>query len=1506
MSQGTIKSYNRQRGFGFIQRESEPDLFFHFSGLAPGYIPQAHELVEFDVSEGRKGPQAVNISRVMDGTSALSETRDGRSQADDLDVATLEREATGHRVALEELLDAANVPTTEAVARRFRWVESVPVDEARTAAADLLLTEAALARDPGVAAPHGERLALLMFAVWRDELVQRLEDREAQYFFDQVARVWEVSRARNQLSDQQYSPKYLYDSAFTFLNTLSPRGLAEDNYLQKAIVDVFIAVLRETSDPDTQRRMLESAYAELRVMAGRVRDRLRQFEDEMVGAQDFLRTLAEGVAAHILATQPPPSAWSWPFDRDEFDAILGSGDSRRMASFLSRYAADLRNVLAGRIGVDVNVTRLEPPDVTIYARAGVGSGKSRQEDREFVEIKRLIDQERYSDALARLMSFSRQVVGHNVLFAMDWRAYALARSGGGRDRLEARKLWRELLFERRYTNARAAWNFACLTTESDPIEACTALYRSLTFPKAAYDNLLGLLPMAAAGALPREVDGASVYGRLPSPEAVLLAFVDTHSKPASSNLDRSSIEQDLLRLSKNLEKPLTAEREAHWIHFDVEPPALSEMANWFLDHELPLAGAFWAQCFRNTDFRRGTHPLTHQFLSAMYEHLGDRPALLRARKSEVDALARFERLYPQQDARLREVLPLALRDALELQQWREWDALFRLAEARRLVPHQELEALHREATAKQSPAATTVDIRPAVDPATELRAEVLTLQNIMVSVDTAEAFRDRLTDGLIRVEDLLRATSWPRAETAASLIAKFRGIVRDWLAAGSEQAKEPVAKESNAVSQQFSDVLREMGTPAEETLQQLAYRFTRLSHNFMRDTRLVPTPTAMLVGGVDRSASESLIAIQLKNETGVVLKNLSATLELIASGARVVQFDPRIVQLEPGRSVVVSFPFSSTMHESWPVKMRFHIAYAAEGLGELRSETRTMELRERSFEPPGGTVDDSFIFERSLETNEIADHFVGREAEQHEVLQQLGTGTQNRVFYLEGIRSVGKTSFIHSLIHEFNRIDTAKSNVLPVPIYLQRLEGVDKATVFMQQIGFQAAQFVRRTASIDVNMPDVASTGADVNRVFNEVMNVLEAAVPQKRVLLLIDEFQVLYKEAEHSDDRRNFEALLNLMRAEAVPSGRVLFFFTGQEHVDELVQRGNRLHGAGPKLRRLPIDFLEPPATRKILEKGFSQQGVKVLEESHERVYEWTAGHPDLIQLMGALFVARLNKERRLFVTPVDVDRAAGEAVSSSNALRLWYPPAGTVESGVEKDLRRFMEGLARYCDGRDVLALTMSELRAAVPKELEVHASSLVTLALNRKFLVARSGVYAFKCRLLHAWIMSQIHDIARKEALSGKVAVFVDVENISHRDHRGAAQSIRAYAARFGELSEYCLAFGKAGSIALHEFGREGFGVYNPPGAVENKREIVDKELQSRAMRLLHSKDDISTFIIVSGDRDFMVLIRDIWDRRKKAVVVAPRGSHFPGYVKLAQEMPSDKFEFQFLENVIGIQG
>ena len=60
MNNGTVKWFNAEKGFGFIEREDGDDVFVHFSGIATdGY--KTLEEVEFDITEGQRGEQATNV-----------------------------------------------------------------------------------------------------------------------------------------------------------------------------------------------------------------------------------------------------------------------------------------------------------------------------------------------------------------------------------------------------------------------------------------------------------------------------------------------------------------------------------------------------------------------------------------------------------------------------------------------------------------------------------------------------------------------------------------------------------------------------------------------------------------------------------------------------------------------------------------------------------------------------------------------------------------------------------------------------------------------------------------------------------------------------------------------------------------------------------------------------------------------------------------------------------------------------------------------------------------------------------------------------------------------------------------------------------------------------------------------------------------------------------------------------------------------------------------------------
>ncbi len=79
---GRVKWFDAQKGYGFIERENEPDVFIHYSAIQMEGFRTLEDgaQVEFEITEGEKGPAAANVVRVG-GAAEEAPVEDDESEA---------------------------------------------------------------------------------------------------------------------------------------------------------------------------------------------------------------------------------------------------------------------------------------------------------------------------------------------------------------------------------------------------------------------------------------------------------------------------------------------------------------------------------------------------------------------------------------------------------------------------------------------------------------------------------------------------------------------------------------------------------------------------------------------------------------------------------------------------------------------------------------------------------------------------------------------------------------------------------------------------------------------------------------------------------------------------------------------------------------------------------------------------------------------------------------------------------------------------------------------------------------------------------------------------------------------------------------------------------------------------------------------------------------------------------------------------------------------------------
>ena len=132
MPQGKVKWFSSEKAFGFIEQDNDNDIFVHVTGLADGVTAIDKDmLVEYEVEQGRKGPQAVNV-KPASAAAPVVVVEEEVIVDDEGDVEVIETAADdeGNVVIVDAFQDAeGNVEVTEIIEDAEGNVEIIEIDE---------------------------------------------------------------------------------------------------------------------------------------------------------------------------------------------------------------------------------------------------------------------------------------------------------------------------------------------------------------------------------------------------------------------------------------------------------------------------------------------------------------------------------------------------------------------------------------------------------------------------------------------------------------------------------------------------------------------------------------------------------------------------------------------------------------------------------------------------------------------------------------------------------------------------------------------------------------------------------------------------------------------------------------------------------------------------------------------------------------------------------------------------------------------------------------------------------------------------------------------------------------------------------------------------------------------------------------------------------------------------------------------------------------------------------
>lgn len=272
------------------------------------------------------------------------------------------------------------------------------------------------------------------------------------------------------------------------------------------------------------------------------------------------------------------------------------------------------------------------------------------------------------------------------------------------------------------------------------------------------------------------------------------------------------------------------------------------------------------------------------------------------------------------------------------------------------------------------------------------------------------------------------------------------------------------------------------------------------------------------------------------------------------------------------------------------------------------------------------------------------DMFFGRQDDFEYIKRKLQSGVKSYIIVFSGERRSGKTSILFQVLN-----GELGDGFLPILIDMQTMAGLQSENEFFEKIAKETSRALDE-ASISIDHYDFFQEEVSPYKVFSKMLDDIHAQHPDKNILFLIDEYELIESKISEGSLNKNFVPFLaGVLESER----KISFLFTGSKKLDERKSPYWNILFAKSLYRN--VSFLSKNDTVRLITDPVKDH-VTYDKEVIEKIYRLTAGQPFYTQVCCQNIVDHLNEKQKYNVAITDLDEIIDEILENPLPQMIYF----------------------------------------------------------------------------------------------------------------------------------------------------------------------------------------------------------------------------------------------------------